>query len=230
MTEQTETRTEGLEFAETFIGECITGTCGRPATVRVWEDFILCALHHTMHEVGGDQDEAGIGLELVAGWLSVATMHGNGYLQGLLGYAKDELLHRKEWAGRRMDQLRQVEHENVGNDRIRLEMGKARQAREEEERQNAPATEPPEEAQTTPAARMAARKSAMAELAPEQQEHGYRLLLRSDALSNAAAAVLSEDSPIAERKAETLAVLTELRDEANAEFGRFREEVGVPGF
>jgi hypothetical protein len=152
-----ETQEKGLEFAETFIGECITGDCDRPATVRVWEDFILCALHHTMHEVGEDQDEAGIGLELLAGWLSVATMHGNGYLQGLLGYAKDELLERKEWADRRMDQLQQ------------------------------------------------------------------------DALSNAVAAVLAEEWPADERKAETLEVLKEQRDKANAEFARFREEVGIPG-
>ena len=59
---------------------------GRP--VRVYEDFVLCALHHAMHEVGEDIDEAGIGLELVAGWLSVATMHANGYLQGILGNVK----------------------------------------------------------------------------------------------------------------------------------------------
>jgi hypothetical protein len=42
--------------------------------------------------------------------------------------------------------------------------------------------------------------------------------------------VCSEGWPIEERKAETLEALTELRDEASAELGRFNEEVGIPGF
>jgi hypothetical protein len=53
--------------------------------------------------------------------------------------------------------------------------------------------------------------------------------LHSDALSNAVAAVLAEEWPADERKAETLEVLKEQRDKANAEFARFREEVGIPG-
>jgi excisionase family DNA binding protein len=79
-----------------------------------------------------------------------------------------------------------------------------RQGREEEKRQNNPAAEPSEEVQTTPAGRVEARKRAVAALPPEQREHGRRLLVRSDALSHAVAAVCSEGRPIEERKAETL--------------------------
>ena len=67
------------------------------------------------------------------------------------------------------------------------------------------------------------------ELTPEQREHGRRLLRRSDALANAYAAVLGEDVPDGEGKKETLTALAEMREEANAEFRRYREEVGIPG-
>jgi hypothetical protein len=97
------------------------------------------------------------------------------------------------------------------------------------ERRTPHAAEPSKEAQTIPGAGMEARKRAVAALAPEQRERGRRLLVRSDALSHALVAVLSEGWPIEERKAETLKALTELRDEASAEFRRFREEVGIGG-
>ena len=64
-----------------------------------------------------------------------------------------------------MEQLDQVEHENLGNDMIRLEMGKKR----EEERPKAPAAEPSEEGQTTPFGRIEARKAAVAAL-PQSNE------------------------------------------------------------
>jgi hypothetical protein len=41
--------------------------------------------------------------------------------------------------------------------------------------------------------------------------------------------VRSDETPTDERKAQTLEVLEELRDEASAEFARFREEAGIPG-
>lgn len=121
MTESTQV--QDPEYSEVFIGECIAGSCDRPATVRVYEDFVLCALHHMRHEAGQDVDEAGIALELMAGWRSVAAMHGNGYLLELFEYAKGELLERKAAADRRQDQLDRIDRENVGDTEIRLEMG-----------------------------------------------------------------------------------------------------------
>ncbi|MDP9476204.1 MAG: hypothetical protein M3R38_11080 [Actinomycetota bacterium] len=121
MTENTQA--SGVEYAEEFIGECTTGDCDRPATVRVYEDFVLCALHHMMYEAGEDADEAGIALELMAGWRSVAAMHGNRPLLELFEFAKRELLERKGAADRRQEQLERIDRENVGNTEIRLQMG-----------------------------------------------------------------------------------------------------------
>ncbi len=77
--------------------------------------------------------------------------------------------------------------------------------------------------------RAEAVRSRVRELGPEQREHGRRLLRRSDALANAYAAVLGEDTPDGEVKKETLAALAQMRDEAAAEFRGYREEVGIPG-
>ncbi len=141
MTENTQA--SGVEYAQTFIGECTTGSCDRPATVRVYEDFVLCALHHMMHEVGHDADEAGLALDLMAGWRSVAAMHGNRPLLELFEYAKGELLERKGAADRRQDQLDRIDLENVGNTEIRLEMGQRSLADKPE--QEEPKEEPKEQ-------------------------------------------------------------------------------------
>lgn len=77
-------------------------------------------------------------------------------------------------------------------------------------------------------ARAEAVRLRVRELGPEQREHGRRLLRRSDALANAYAAVLGENTPDGEAKKETLAALAQMRDEAAAEFRRYREEVGIP--
>ncbi|MDP9476793.1 MAG: hypothetical protein M3R38_14090 [Actinomycetota bacterium] len=134
----------GVEYAEEFIGECLVGSCDRPATVRVYEDFVLCALHHMMHEAGHDADEAGLALELLGGWRSVAAMHGNGYLLELFEFAKADLLERKATADRRQDQLERIDRENVGNTETRLEMGRRRLADKKPE-QEEPKEEPKEQ-------------------------------------------------------------------------------------
>jgi hypothetical protein len=78
------------------------------------------------------------------------------------------------------------------------------------------------------AERAEAVRSAAAKLSEEERREGRRLLARSDALSNAYAAVLQEETP-EKAKAQTLEVLRELREEANAEYGRYRERMGIPG-
>ncbi len=133
MPESTQATSEATEYSEVFIGECITGSCDRPATVRVYEDFVLCALHHAHYEAGHDADEAGLALDLMAGWRSVAAMHGNGYLLELFEYAKGELLERKGAADRRLEQLKRIDLENVGNTEIRVEMGRQAGKKPEQE-------------------------------------------------------------------------------------------------
>ncbi len=65
------------------------------------------------------------------------------------------------------------------------------------------------------------------ELTPEQQQEGVRLLRRADALNYAYCALEADDWPSTEYKADMLETLGALRDEARAEFRRFREEMGV---
>lgn len=115
--------TEGLEYAESFIGECNAGGCTRPATVRVYDDFVLCALHHLRREAGEEVDEAADALELIEGWRSVADMQRNDYLVGLLDAAAIELRDRLAQAERRAAQIEQVEFENVPNEEVRRLLG-----------------------------------------------------------------------------------------------------------
>jgi hypothetical protein len=80
-----------------------------------------------------------------------------------------------------------------------------------------------------PGERADAVRLATAKLSDEEIEHGRRLLARSDALSEAYAALLAEETPDMAHKAQTLEVLGELREEASAEYSRYREEMGIPG-
>ena len=76
---------------------------------------------------------------------------------------------------------------------------------------------------------LGAMRRAVLELGPEQREHGARLLRRSDALSTAYLLVLEAEIPDEAARRETLEVLAQVREEARAEFERYREAVGVPG-
>jgi hypothetical protein len=105
--------TEGLDYAETFIGECTVGRCSRPATVRFHDDFVLCALHHLRREVGEDVDEAALALDMIGGWHSMADTHHNGYLIRMLDVASEDLRDRLGEAERRAVQLDRVDLESV---------------------------------------------------------------------------------------------------------------------
>lgn len=115
----------GIEYSEVFIGDCCGGSCTRPATVRVHEDFVLCALHHLLYEIGQEKDEAALALELIAGWRSIAAMHRNGYLLELFEYAHDELIERRAVAQTRMAQIDRADLESGPGEDIRAKMGEA---------------------------------------------------------------------------------------------------------
>ncbi len=124
--------TKEITFAETFIGECVVGTCTRPATVRVHENFVLCAMHHLHREAGEDFDEANLALELIAGWHSMANFHGNDYLDRMFAAAEEDLEVLRDKAQRRQKQAERVEVENIPNEEVRMQMGeKAKEKREE---------------------------------------------------------------------------------------------------
>jgi hypothetical protein len=67
-----------------------------------------------------------------------------------------------------------------------------------------------------------------AELAPREEERLRRLMRRSDALNHAYQEVLEEEWVNLEGKAEVLATLQEMKDEAHEAFRRYRLEVGLP--
>jgi hypothetical protein len=66
-----------------------------------------------------------------------------------------------------------------------------------------------------------------AELHPHEEERLQGLLRRSDALGFAHTAVSAEEWGYADIKAATLETLEELRKEANAQFGRYKQELGI---
>ena len=76
--------------------------------------------------------------------------------------------------------------------------------------------------------RVGAMRRAVLQLDPEQREEGARLLRRSDALNTAYLLVLEAEIPDEVFRRETLEVLAQVRDEARAEFQRYRASVGVP--
>ncbi len=126
MTEET----ASVEYSEVFIGECTVGSCARPATIQIWESFVLCALHHAMHEASRKSDDAHLALELLKPWRAHADMHRLGHLvEGLDRIIEDEKI-RCEDAQEYVSQLERIEVESVPNEEIRLQMG-ARQQEEE---------------------------------------------------------------------------------------------------
>ena len=130
MTEKSNTTQEFgpiTEYSEVYIGECTHGDCDRPATVRVHESFVLCALHHLRYEIAHEYDAANLALELIGGWRSIASTHHNGYLLELFEYAHVELIERRAVAEERTRQLERVEME--GNEDIRSRMGEVEATR-----------------------------------------------------------------------------------------------------
>lgn len=121
----TEEMSPAIEYSEVYIGECVAGECNLPATVRVHENYVLCALHDLRREIAEEQDEANLALEMITGWRSVAASHNNGYLLELFEYAHGELIERRSVASQRLRQLERVDLETDPNEHIRIEMGEA---------------------------------------------------------------------------------------------------------
>lgn len=123
---------EEITYAEEYIGECTAGSCDRPATVRVYEDFMLCALHYMRYEAREDIDEATMALGLIKGWHSVANMHGNDYLIRMFNRASEELREIEGAARLRRAQLKRVDYENEHAHDLRTRGGLAARSEQEE--------------------------------------------------------------------------------------------------
>lgn len=126
MTEQT----MGVEYSETFIGECASGGCAKPATVRVSGSFVLCALHFLKYELAEDANQASLTVELVKPWRDEAKVHGLDALAESLEGIADEQQGRYLDATDRMKQLDQVNRES-DQDEMRRRMGEKRRELEE---------------------------------------------------------------------------------------------------
>ncbi len=131
-----------VEYSEVFIGECTVGSCTRPATVRMWENFVLCALHHAMHEVSRKSDDAHLALELLRPWRDHAQTHRlGGLIEDLDRIIADENIRYLD-AQEYMSQLERIEVESVPNEDIRLQMGARRKEEEERSQEKARDAEP----------------------------------------------------------------------------------------
>ena len=64
------------EGVEEGVG-CVVGACGRLATMRDHTGAAFCAPHLLWVELGRDEDEAALALELLRGWRSEAEAHGD---------------------------------------------------------------------------------------------------------------------------------------------------------
>lgn len=130
MKEQTETPA-GLHYSETFIGDCVSGECDRPATVRVNGSFVLCALHYLKWELSQEVNQSSLGLELLQAWRDQAEMH---RLEGL-AEKLDRIMEAEELclqvATSHVEQLDQADEE-ANPDETRQRMGKKRREFEAE--------------------------------------------------------------------------------------------------
>lgn len=129
----TEEMGQAIEYSEAYIGECIVGECDRPATVRVYENFVLCALHYLAREIAEAYDEASLASELMAGWRSVAVTHHNGFLLELFEYASKEATEQKGRMEAWTELLARADLESDPNERLRSKMGRARAGEEPSE-------------------------------------------------------------------------------------------------
>lgn len=109
------------EFFENYIGECISGSCDRPATVRVHKDFVLCALHNQRRVIGEEADAVGIGLDMLKGWRSEAEFHGAYSLVAVFGVAEHYLKERQELIVEMGEHAKQIDRENVSNHAFRTQ-------------------------------------------------------------------------------------------------------------
>lgn len=122
MTERTETPLKGVQYSETFIGECSRG-CGRPATVRIHNEWVVCALHHLGFEASERANEAGLALDLMKAWRSEAKFHGClNLVAGLDRIAGEE----RKRAGKAQEEFDAVERESQPDHEFRRRMGEKR--------------------------------------------------------------------------------------------------------
>lgn len=109
----------GAEYIGTYIEECGSGGCDRPATVRVHNDFVLCALHHHDLYVAEEINAVEIAFEMLPGWRSEAEFHGATHLAAMIEVAERYLTAHAEYVKELPAQTDHIERENVGDQEMR---------------------------------------------------------------------------------------------------------------
>ncbi len=108
-----------------YIGDC-SRDCGRPATVRVHKQYMLCSFHELERYITDEVNDCDLSLSLLKDWASQAEHHGCGFLEWVCEQAKSELDERKEIADVQLELLGRAEEESKPEEEFRLRMGKTR--------------------------------------------------------------------------------------------------------
>ncbi len=111
-----------VEYHEAFIGDCSQG-CGRPASVRIHKEWVVCALHYLEHRASERSNEASLAVELMKGWRSEAEFHGCLNLAAGLDRLTEDEQKRAEEAEADLRAFDRVEHESEPNPEFRRELG-----------------------------------------------------------------------------------------------------------
>lgn len=119
-----------IEYSEVWIGDCSRG-CGRPATVRLHKEWVVCALHYLDFRRMERANDAGLAIELMKAWRAEAEFHGCGnLLVGLDRLIEDER-ERLEETEVDFRAFNQAERESEPNPEFRSELSvKLSEARE----------------------------------------------------------------------------------------------------
>lgn len=125
-----EDRDADVEYSETYIGDCYRG-CGRPATVRIHKEWVVCALHYAEHLASKRSNEASMAVGLIGPFRAEAEFHGCDNLVRWLDRIAEDERGRSREAGREMEAFWRVAEESEPDHDVRMRMGeKTRRERE----------------------------------------------------------------------------------------------------
>ena len=100
------------EYSAVYIGESSRG-CGRPATVRLYKEWVVCALHYAEFLVTERVNEANLALDIIGPFRSEAEFHNCGNLVAALDRIAEDERARQAAAREEMEAFRRIAHEST---------------------------------------------------------------------------------------------------------------------
>ena len=100
------------EYSAVYIGECSRG-CGRPATVRLYKEWVVCALHYAEFLVTQRVNEANLALDIIGPFRSEAEFHRCHNLVAALDRIAEDERARQAAADEEMEAFRRIAHEST---------------------------------------------------------------------------------------------------------------------